>query len=752
MQTLLFWSSFLLLILNHCPFLNGAPSISPCPDNNLNITGGIYTLSKVNNHETILRYICEEGFYPSVKKRVCSRGQWNPKPTKRLPVCKKVTCPNPNVENGNVLPLKRSYIVNDTTTYQCYSDFTFRGSATRVCQSNGKWSGGTPICSHNNNHCPDPGIPPGMTNREGHIFDIDDKVTYTCQKDLTLIGSKVRVCLDSGYWSGKEPECYADFTYDTPEEVAEAFSSSLKTTITMHEESEQAGKKIRLDQNGKLDIYIALDASDSIDEDNFNKAKNVIKKLINKISYYEVFPNYDILIFATDVQHIVNMTDFKRKKSKLSDVFTLLDNYNFEQDRKKTGTNIHKAYESIRDSISFEKENNKKDFPVTQHVVIMFTDGIANMGGDPKPVVDEIRQTVQDGNKDRETYLDLYVFGVGDDVEKDIINEWVTKRYNEKYFFMLQDIQKVEETLDEMIDESTIMPLCGLYKDYTEDRFSYPWMISISVLHQNGARSNCVGSLVTPMFILTAAHCFKFGDEPKNIQLLASNSNAKSLGTKVEKFFLHRSYNITGKKAQNINESYEYDVALIQLETPVKINPDLRTICIPCTVETNRALQLSDNTPCVKQREMLFNSDLVKANFIKHELVTKKQKATKHVLIKQHDQKSDCYEQAKKVLNISEKTARLMITENFLCTGGVTKNFVDAITCKGDSGGPIFLEVNRLIQVGVISWGLKDICLNGDKQTQDARDFHIDLFDQKVQDFLVQYLGNEDIDTPLHFL
>lgn len=29
----------------------------------------------------------------------------------------------------------------------------------------------------------------------------------------------------------------ADFTYDTPEEVAEAFGSSLKTTLTLHEES-----------------------------------------------------------------------------------------------------------------------------------------------------------------------------------------------------------------------------------------------------------------------------------------------------------------------------------------------------------------------------------------------------------------------------------------------------------------------------------------------------------------------------------
>ncbi|KAB5548789.1 hypothetical protein PHYPO_G00059630 [Pangasianodon hypophthalmus] len=758
MQSVLFWSSYFLVVLSQFSFLYGAPAESQCPNSNLDITGGRYILSNLYNDGSILRYVCPEGFYPHpVKKRECDRGQWVPKVNTKPPVCKKVTCPNPNVlENGVVHPFNKLYYVNDTTTYRCHSDYTFRGSATRVCQANGKWSGGTPICSRNTDHCPDPGTPPGAS-RQGHIFNIDDKVTYTCDKNLKLIGSKVRVCQDGGYWSGKEPECYADFTYDTPGEVAEAFSSSLKTTITLHEESGQAGKKIRLDQGGNLDIYIALDASDSIDEKDFNKAKDVIKKLITKISYYEVSPNYEIIIFATDVTKIVSITDYKRgNETKLMDILTLLERYKYDDKGEKTGTNIRKAYEAILRSISFEKAQNKTAFDKTQHVIIMFTDGIANMGGNPKPVVEEIKQTVYSGDMKRDEYLDIYAFGVGQDVEKEKIDEWVTKRdNNEKFFFILPDMDTVGETLDEMIDESTSMSLCGLYKDYYDSeskssmRLTYPWLIKISITHDNG-QSNCIGSLVTPRFILTAAHCFRFDDSPEKILLSAPNSKDTKL-PEVETFLLHPDYNTRQKEAAGISEYYEYDVALIQLKSGVKISPDLRAICIPCTEETNGALQLSaSDATCEKHREVLLNSDLVKANFITHN-IEKTKKPKKNVQIRQGQQRDECVQQAEKILKIGKETAKDMITENFLCTGGASQNYIDDVTCKGDSGGPTFVEKNRLIQLGVISWGLKDICVTGGDSTE-TRDFHTNLFSPKVQDFLKKYLGNGDIDTPLNFL
>lgn len=61
--------------------------------------------------------------------------------------------------------------------------------------------------------------------------------------------------------------------------------------------SGQFGKKIQVQTGGKLDIYIALDVSDSIDQDDFEKAKEVIKTLIEKV--YEI-NSVLITIISTD--------------------------------------------------------------------------------------------------------------------------------------------------------------------------------------------------------------------------------------------------------------------------------------------------------------------------------------------------------------------------------------------------------------------------------------------------------------------
>ncbi|KAK7130982.1 hypothetical protein R3I94_016199 [Phoxinus phoxinus] len=754
-----------LILAMVCPLIAGAPSSmskrhGSCPEENLNIDGGTFVLSNNYSDGSFLRYICPDGYYPSVQSRLCQYEHWTPKTSARKsPKCQKVTCPNPRVlENGEVTPYKNAYYVNDTTTYSCHSDYKFRGTAVRVCKPNGKWNGTTPICGRDSDHCPDPGVPPG-SSRTGHMFNIDDKVTYRCDRTLTLIGSKERVCQDGGQWSGTEPQCYAHFTYDTPEEVSEAFSSALKSNLAVSQQNEggdQQGKKITLDQGGKLDIYIAVDASDSIDKENFDKAKNTIKLLIEKISYYEVSPNYEILMFATDVHPIITMKNFKsiKDKDKITKVFEDLDNFNYEDKGDRTGTNIAKLYSDIHESMKLEEINNATSFLETQHIIIVFTDGHANMGGDPIPKVNKIKYHIIKNDPKREKKLDLYVFGVGKDVNKYDVNGLVSLRDEEKYFFMLPDLDKVQETFDQMIDESTSVELCGIHQDYDDEnkRRAFPWLAQINVVRSPHG-SNCMGSLVTSTYILTAAHCFKNGDTADKITV-DLEKNLKVL--KVEKYIIHPKYNITAKQHMKIKEYYEFDVALIKLEKALTMSANLRPICIPCTKETNGALRLSDSEgTCRKHEELLMSNELVDASFTsKMASETDVPRKIRNIKIKRGKYRDACVEDAKKAEGVNVTNARDVVTDNFLCSGG-NEPQTDHVACKGESGGATYInKKDRLIQVGVVSWGVKDICTKGnpDPVSQAAtRDYHTNLFSADIRSFLKDHLGKDQIGNPLTF-
>uniref|UniRef100_A0A8C1PA12 C3/C5 convertase n=1 Tax=Cyprinus carpio TaxID=7962 RepID=A0A8C1PA12_CYPCA len=733
-----------LILAMICPLIAGRSFYSSCPKENLNITGGTFVLSKGYSHGSLLRYICPNGYYPSVQSRLCQEGHWTSKTkTRKTPECKKITCPNPCVfENGEVIPYKDKYYVNDTTTYSCRSDCTFRGSAVRVCKPNGKWSGSTPVCECDSDHCPDPGVPPG-SSRTGNMFNIGDKVTYRCESPLTLIGSKVRVCLDGGQWSGTEPQCYADFTYDTPKEASEAFSSSLKSSLAVsqqYEKEDQQGKKITMNQGGKLDIYIAVDASGSIYERDFENAKTTIKMLIEKISYYPVSPNYEILIFATYVTRIISMRDFKNNEDarNLMNILKELDDFNYEHIGEHTGTNIAKVYTTIFQSMKIEELNNATAFSESQQIIILFTDGQANMGGDPKRKVNPIKHLVTKNDPMRERNLDLYVFGVGDDVYLEYINGLVSQRDQEKYFFKLRDLTEVQDMFDDMIDESTSVGLCGIVWEGLENkRRAFPWLAQINIQ----VSSNCMGSLVSSSYILTGATCFKEGDTPDKIIVKLE----KGLVVKVKKYTLHPKYNPKAKQHIGIQEYYEFDVALIQLEKAVEMSFNLRPICIPCTKETNGALKLSESEgTCRKHEEILLNNELVEAAFTSDMDNDNSPKYIKNIMIKLGKYRDACVEDAKKAEGLNVKNAREVVTDNFLCSGG-NEPKTDDVACKG-----IFLFPFENIKLKT----LKDVCREKRSFISDAdsRDYHSNLFSEEIRSFLKDHLENDRIGQPLTFL
>nr|XP_046266131.1 complement factor B-like [Scatophagus argus] len=733
-----------------------------CTETNVQIEGGFYKLTKQLQTGSLLIYNCPEGYYPyPALTRLCQpNGSWNPAPRRFNPQrCRLVECPDPNVlAYGNVSPPQDKYFVDNETTYECYSGHTMRGSSRRVCLPNGKWSGSTPICSRDTgNNCADPGIPAGAS-RTGNIFEIGDTVKYTCNGNLFLVGSSERVCQENGQWTGKEPACYYKHTYDTPQEVSEAFGNAIKNSLINLDSTDdsQTGRKIRISNNVTLNIYIAMDVSESIDERFVQDAKRAVSKLITKISSFNVNPNYEILFFSCDIFEIVNILDFWRDRPLLSSILNNLDTFQIKDGEFTLGTDLNFVFKTFLERMAMIKQQvGDEAFKEHRHVIIVFTDGGYNMG-EPSTTVAKIKNMVymsqpnEEGIQPREEYLDIYIFATGAEIFDDDLHA-LTLGTGGQHYFRMKDISNLQETFDDIIDEQDVKGLCGLHKEYeTLDRDSkrkmYPWMAFVYV-QKDGMTRKCMGSLVTPRFVLTAAHCFTFGDLPEYVTVEIDDGQGKV--KRVKSFIIHPNYNSNAKTRQGVREFYDYDVALIHLREDVQITEASRPICIPCTWETNDALKLPSQSTCKEQERHLLKNHLERLNFL-----TKKGDRVdeRDVHAKLGDNRDECIRHALQAEGITTRNPKDAVTDNFLCTGG-RNPYRDHIACKGDGGGAVFKNYeHRTIQIAVVSWGTKNLCNEGAVESDDtSRDFHINLF--RVIPFLKSVLGNDEDDyEPLKFL
>uniref|UniRef100_G1R3S0 Complement C2 n=1 Tax=Nomascus leucogenys TaxID=61853 RepID=G1R3S0_NOMLE len=664
--------------------------------------------------------------------------------------CKAIRCPRPHdFENGEYWPRSPYYNVSDEISFHCYDGYTLRGSANRTCQVNGRWSGQTAICDNGAGYCSNPGIPIG-TRKVGSQYRLEDSVTYHCSRGLTLRGSQRRTCQEGGSWSGTEPSCQDSFMYDTPQEVAEAFLSSLTETIEGvdaedgHSPGEQQKRKIVLDPSGSMNIYLVLDGSDSIGASNFTGAKKCLVNLIEKVASYGVKPRYGLVTYATYPRIWVKVSE--QDSSNADWVTKQLNKINYEDHKLKSGTNTKKALQAVYSMMSWPDDIPPEGWNRTRHVIILMTDGLHNMGGDPITVIDEIRDLLyigKDRKNPREDYLDVYVFGVGPLVNQVNINALASKKDNEQHVFKVKDMENLEDVFFQMIDESQSLSLCGMVWEHREgtDYHKQPWQAKISVTRPSKGHESCMGAVVSEYFVLTAAHCFTVDDKEHSIKV---SVGGKKRDLEIEGVLFHPNYNINGKKEAGIPEFYDYDVALIKLKKKLNYDQTTRPICLPCTEGTTRALRLPPTTTCQQQKEELLPAQDIKALFVSEE---EKKLTRKEVYIKNGDKKGSCERDAQyapgydKVKDISE-----VVTPRFLCTGGVSP-YADPNTCRGDSGGPLIVHKrSRFIQVGVISWGVVDVCKNQKRQKQvpaHARDFHINLF--QVLPWLKEKLQDEDL-------
>ncbi|XP_031716667.1 complement C2 [Anarrhichthys ocellatus] len=721
------------------------------------IKGGHVAYSQGGLEGSVLTYHCGAGRYPfPVSYRLCSAdGEWSlmrstgGRQVSRA-TCKDVLCPAQlQLDHGDLWPRDQWSRVGSTQSFSCQDGFTLYGSAQRNCTHSGEWTGTTPVCDNHADDCSDPGIPPGAQRSAGR-FQTGEKVVYRCQTGLNLLGSAERVCLENREWSGSTPRCQGPNTFDSPSSVAAAMAGSLAgvmDVISPDSKKKAAtrsfGRTFRVDEGSRMNVYILLDTSGSIRKQDFDLSRKATIALIRKLDSYEVQLKFHVLSFASEARDIVDIRDLDRSGS-IDDIIWNLEEFDYHSHGQKTGTNLHAALHRVTELISYFKQNSARNhFNETQNIIIVETDGYSNTGNKPQIALHQIRNLLgyHDTSRDHtdETMLDVYVFGIGDQVNKDQLNSLASKKRGEQHVFVVKDFQTLGEVFNSIISDKSVT-MCGVAQEQDEDKMAYtrPWHVKVETLSKI---TPCVGSIVSPNWVLTAAHCFARVSTDVPQQLFISHGE----GTVVyKKVFIHPKYNIRALEHRNVSEFYDYDVALVQVNKSIPLSWKARPICLPCTVPADRAMKRVNSTCQQHRKELLPHMET--AAFFIHKNAERKQ-----THIQTDSQRPSCVEKARQTLKRpTNVTLDEYIPDRLLCTGG-SSAYQYAITCKGDSGGSLFLpKRNRYFQVGVVSWGTTNVCNRLDPAMRkyssgnpppDARDFHIDLF--KIMPWLKQHLGKD---------
>ncbi|XP_053329961.1 complement C2-like [Spea bombifrons] len=723
--------------------------------------GQLVSLSDGLREGSKAQFLCPTGQYPwPISSRTCQpNGQWSAirSSTGRkhnAVVCKSMRCPEPiSFDNGEFYP-RGPYVVGANITFRCNDGYQMRGSEERTCQRNARWSGEMAVCDNGAGHCPDPGVPPGAV-KTGDRYDVDERVSYECSRGLTLMGSKSRMCLENRRWSGTEASCQYPYSFDLPEDVGQRFIGSISGVLNTKQSSavsKSAGRTVNIKKDGVMNVYILLDASRSVGEESFEIYKECAKHIVDGLGRFDMKIEFGVLSFATEPKEVVKIYDVDSDDS--DTVLGLIEeDLKYSDHKDKSGTNTKGALEAVLNMMAFQKiryDGNAWDS--IQHVIILMTDGKSNMGGQPKETMRRIMDFLNI-NENRNEFLDVYAFGVGtENVDKTELNEIASKKNDEKHVFILESVEDMKNVFKEILVIKKYGDMCGLNEDLPDPddpkKWSYPFPWTAII---NTATSvPCMGSLISQSWVLTAAHCFR--------NKLAQRVKIGKDDYDVKDIKIHDCYNLSRKQPIGLKEDYDYDVALIQLKTPVVFSPSARPICIPCTEPANRAMKKRPTSTCKDHRDWLLKSNEVAAGYLarKGKNVIHPSLKTNEVLVKINQARDACVAAVRTWEAFKDIDPLLLVSPRHLCVEG-------DMSCKGESGGPLFTDVKRrFFQLGVLSFGLFDPCFDTTKRKLpprgfEARDFHVSVLEvlpwirkhvAEDLEFLPDIENQEDIRCP----